>query len=230
MGNDTRSLRERLRMPPDAPVPLGERVHEALSDAILDERLAPGEHLNDKDIAEALGVSRTPVREALQRLAWAGLVEVSPSRYTRVTEIDEELVSAALEFTGLQAGIALQLAVQRMGDAELAEAVGLLDRMIAASDAGDAAALMLASRLFVGCLAQRSGNPVLGRSMHEAGQVLERVLRRSRVELGTRELRRDCYQRMRRAMLARDADAAEHWFRIQHGVGVPADDRGIRSR
>lgn len=200
---------------------LGDRVYASISGAIVDGLLAPGERVSDKELAEALGVSRTPVREALQRLSWAGLIEVSPSRYTRVTEVTEEMIASTLEYTGLQAGIALQLALRRMDDAQLAETIALLDRMIAASDADDADDLMLASRLFVGYLTRLSGNPVFGRVMHEASLLTERNLRQARPVIGTREFRRDCYRKMRAAMLARDADAAEHWFRVQHGIGVP---------
>ena len=63
---------------------LGDEVYARLGEAILDGRLAPGERLRDHELAERLGVSRTPVREALQRLERIGLVEVSPNRYTRV--------------------------------------------------------------------------------------------------------------------------------------------------
>src|SRR6478752_2512141 len=62
---------------------LGDEVFARLGEAILDGQLAPGERLRDHELAQRLGVSRTPVREALQRLERTGLVEVSPNRYTR---------------------------------------------------------------------------------------------------------------------------------------------------
>ncbi|GAB3597717.1 GntR family transcriptional regulator [Microbacterium tumbae] len=220
MGIEPLPLNERLDALAAGPGPLSDRVHEAIAEAIVDGRLAPGEHVSDKALADALGVSRTPVREALQRLAWAGLIEVSPSRFTRVTELSEELVVRTLEYTGLQAGIALQLAVRRMDDEQLVEAIGMLDRMIDASDREDAGDLMLASRLFVGYLTRHSGNPVFSRVMHEAGLVMQRNLRGVSRILGTRDSRGEAYRQMRAAMLARDADAAERWFRIQHGIGV----------
>lgn len=57
------------------PVPLGDRTIEAIREAIISGELAPGEPLRDRDLAERLGVSRTPIREALHRLEAAGLVE-----------------------------------------------------------------------------------------------------------------------------------------------------------
>ncbi|GGM36137.1 GntR family transcriptional regulator [Microbacterium saperdae] len=201
---------------------LSDRVFETVSDAIVSGRIPGGQQVSDKSIAEALGISRTPVREALQRLAWLGLVEVSPNRYTRVTEVTDEMVSSTLEYTGMQAGMALQLAMRRMDDAALQEAVAMLDRMIAASDADDADDLMLAARMFVGFLTRESGNRLFATVMHESSLLVARNLRQSSTLIGTATFRGECYRQMRAAMLIRDADAAELWFRRQHGVGAGA--------
>ena len=61
-----------------------DRVAETLRDAMLDGSLAPGDHLAEADLAARLGVSRTPVREALGRLAAEGLVDLQPNRGARV--------------------------------------------------------------------------------------------------------------------------------------------------
>lgn len=213
------SLQESLG-PLAAGLVLSDRVFETVSDAIVSGRIAGGQRVSDKSIAQALGISRTPVREALQRLTWLGLVEVSPNRYTRVTEVTEEMIASTLEYTGMQAGMALQLAMRRMDDSALQEAVAMLDRMIAASDAGDADDLMLASRMFVGFLTRESGNRLFATVMHEASLLVARNLRQAGTLLGTTASRGECYRQMRAAMLAGDADAAELWFRRQHGVGV----------
>lgn len=69
-------------------LPLRERVYQMLQQAIISGQLPPGERLRDQDLAEQLGVSRTPVREALQRLEDEGLVETAPRASTRVTALD----------------------------------------------------------------------------------------------------------------------------------------------
>ena len=61
---------------------LRDDVYRQLREAIVDGTLAPGESLRDGEIAEWLGVSRTPVREALLRLAESGLVVARPGRST----------------------------------------------------------------------------------------------------------------------------------------------------
>jgi DNA-binding GntR family transcriptional regulator len=68
-----------------------EIVAECLRAWIVDGDLAPGEIVKDNDIAAALGVSRTPVREALLHLEREGLIESLPGRWTRVAQLDASL-------------------------------------------------------------------------------------------------------------------------------------------
>jgi len=65
-------------------------VYEQMRDAIVDGTLYPGERLNDDELVKWLGVSRTPVREAIAKLHAVGLVEVEANRYTRVASRNEE--------------------------------------------------------------------------------------------------------------------------------------------
>jgi DNA-binding GntR family transcriptional regulator len=67
---------------------LREQVYIAVRDAIVSGELAPSARVRDQELAERLGVSRTPVREALQRLEDEGLVETSPRASTRVASLD----------------------------------------------------------------------------------------------------------------------------------------------
>ena len=62
-------------------------VFDRILQAIHDGALLPGQHISDGEIAEQFGVSRTPVREAIQRLREIGLIEASPGRFTRITEV-----------------------------------------------------------------------------------------------------------------------------------------------
>lgn len=218
----------------DAQVSLGERLGpvsvegSALADqifgivgnAIVEGMLQPGEKVNDKELAAALGISRTPVREALQRLTWVGLVEVAPSRYTRVTEITDRMVASTLEYTGMQASVALQLAMRHMNAEELAEAVTILDRVIAATEVDDAEGMMNESLSLLGYLVRKSANPIFVAMMAETSLLVTRNLRHLRPERGSAPHRVECFREMRTAMLAGDADSAEKWFRRQHGIGV----------
>ncbi|MBO1739779.1 GntR family transcriptional regulator [Leifsonia sp. TF02-11] len=92
------------------PVPIAEAVSPRrlirdevfirLLDAIVDGDLTPGEQLYDAEIEKWVGVSRTPVREALNQLAAMGLVEIMPQKRTRVTPIDPERLRALIDTVG----------------------------------------------------------------------------------------------------------------------------------
>src|SRR6185312_12097300 len=104
-----------------------DQAEAALRDQILSGHRAPGDRLNEVEIAAELGVSRGPLREAMQRLARDGLVVVQPHRgsYVRNLEPDEivELydVRIALECA------AARLAAERRTDADVTALKGLLD-------------------------------------------------------------------------------------------------------
>ncbi|MBO1330999.1 GntR family transcriptional regulator [Streptomyces sp. VRA16 Mangrove soil] len=68
------------RGPISRPAPLRQAVYEALIEMIISGRLMPGQHLVEADLADRLGVSRQPVREALQRLQAAGWVDLRPAQ------------------------------------------------------------------------------------------------------------------------------------------------------
>jgi DNA-binding GntR family transcriptional regulator len=69
---------------PEARLLIRDRVLDKIRTTILDGTLEPGERLHDDDLINWLGVSRTPLREALSSRANEGLVEMAPNRYTRV--------------------------------------------------------------------------------------------------------------------------------------------------
>jgi DNA-binding GntR family transcriptional regulator len=71
-------------------------VFDEILSAVHDGRLQPGQRVNDSQLAEQLGVSRTPVREALQRLREIGIIEASASRFTRVAVVSPEATGHAM--------------------------------------------------------------------------------------------------------------------------------------
>jgi DNA-binding GntR family transcriptional regulator len=117
---------------------LRERVYHALRDALVAGELPPGQRLRDQELAARLGVSRTPVREALQRLENEGLVETSPRALTRVTPLDARAareafpVVAALHALAARSGTphltAVNLEAMRAANEELAAAITVSDQ------------------------------------------------------------------------------------------------------
>nr|WP_314843358.1 GntR family transcriptional regulator [uncultured Microbacterium sp.] len=195
---------------------LADAVFDRLSREIIDGVLQPGEILRDAQLATRYEVSRTPVREALQRLARIGLVETVVNRFTRVSEVSEQDVHDTLQFTGHQAATAIRIAVPRLSDDDVATAVQTLDSLIAANAAGDNGELFLAARRFVKFMTARTENAVLQRVMNETALIAERNLRSARPAMGTVHDRDHWYQMTRRAILERDAPAAQEAFLRLH--------------
>lgn len=197
---------------------LCDEVYSRLGEAILDGRLAPGERLRDQELAEWLGVSRTPVREALQRLARTGLVEVSPNRYTRVSIPDPALLKETHEFAVLMLGNIVRLAVVRSTDHELAALIEQLDDVIAASRADDRLGIIDRSATLFATLTHSARNRAYVVVMREAEFVIRRNLAGWHPYIECPIRRSEAYEDFRAALLARDADRAERALRAQHGL------------
>ena len=95
---------------------LRDRAYRMLRDAIVTGELAPGEVIRDAELAERVGLSRTPVREALARLADDGLVETKPHSWTRVTPLSLREVRDAVIVVRAMHELAVRLAVPLMTD------------------------------------------------------------------------------------------------------------------
>lgn len=206
-----------IAIDPGSAVLAGE-VYARLGEAILDGRLAPGQRLRDQELAEWLGVSRTPVREALQRLARTGLVEVSPNRYTRVSIPDSALLKETHEFVVLLLGNLVRLAVARCSDAELTMLVDQLDDVIAASRADDRLGIIDRSTILFSTLAHAAGNRAYVVVLREAEFVIRRNLASWHPFIECPSGRSEAYEDFRAALLARDPDWAERALRAQHGL------------
>lgn len=106
--------------PTNPPTSLRVTAYEAIKGRILEGGLLPGEALSESEWAEALGISRTPVREAIQLLAQEGLVEVFPKRGTLVARLSVRDVRESFELRQAIEGFAARLAAERRTDEHVA--------------------------------------------------------------------------------------------------------------
>ena len=114
MGND-------LKVNMNEYLPLRDVVFNTLRQAILKGELAPGERLMEIQLAERLGVSRTPIREAIRKLELEGLVLMIPRKGAEVAKISEKSLRDVLEVRRSLEELAIELACQRMTPEEVAE-------------------------------------------------------------------------------------------------------------
>lgn len=140
---------------------LSEEIYETILGWILEGELRPGEKLLDAELAERLGVSRTPVREALRRLEDRGLVETAANRWTRVTTISIEEVERTYPIIWSLEALAVELAFPRLGRAELARMAELNRELEAALAAREPVLASRTDARFHQVVIQRSENPEL---------------------------------------------------------------------
>lgn len=98
---------------------LSEAIREALEDDIISGALAPGAHLDETELAERFGASRTPVREALQQLAAAGLIETRPRRGAIVPQPDPHTILEMFETMAELEASCARLAARRLTEEDL---------------------------------------------------------------------------------------------------------------
>ncbi|WIV12276.1 GntR family transcriptional regulator [Proteiniborus sp. MB09-C3] len=99
--------------------PLREIVFESIREAILDGRLKPGERVMEIQLAEKLGVSRTPVREAIRKLELEGLLIMEPRKGAYVADVSLKDVVDVLEVRSSLEGLAASLAAIRASEEEI---------------------------------------------------------------------------------------------------------------
>jgi len=143
---------------------VGDAVYDQILEALQQGRLQPGERLRDDEFAAQLGVSRTPVREALLRLRELGVVEFAPARYTRVAIIDRTQTHHAIAaLVTIYAAIAALAARNGVPAATLDAMTDAHTRFQAASDPYDLQALSTANADFYDQPTRHCDNPTLVR-------------------------------------------------------------------
>ncbi|SAK85444.1 GntR family transcriptional regulator [Caballeronia arationis] len=118
-----------------------QRLHDTVVDHlrtfIVEGRLAPGVKLNERKLCETLGISRTPLREALKVLAAEGLIDISPNKGASVSQMSEAEIRETFELmSGLEA-FSGELACERITAAEIAEIKALHYAMLACRQQND---------------------------------------------------------------------------------------------
>jgi DNA-binding GntR family transcriptional regulator len=147
---------------PAAPLPIAsvvDQVYDAIRERITSGSLPRGDRIHQEDLAEELGVSRTPVREALRRLAAEGLVEMRTNRGARVADVNRREMHAAY-----QARLVIEPGAARLAAKErLPESLARMRAALAAQRRAvpDVAKSFDANREFHLALVQASGNEYL---------------------------------------------------------------------
>ncbi|MGW5114043.1 GntR family transcriptional regulator [Streptomyces noursei] len=154
----------------ERPGPLRERVYEALLDLITTRALRPGQHLVESELAGHLGVSRQPVREALQRLNTDGWVDLRPAQGAFVHEPTEAEADQLLTVRTLLEAEAARLAATHADPAGIAALERLCEQGERAVQDDDVDAAVALNAAFHAKVTELAGNAVLAELAAQVGR------------------------------------------------------------
>ncbi len=204
---------------------LSERAYYAIRELIVTLELAPGSVVHERELMEQLSVGRTPVREALRRLAREKLVEVYPRRGMFVSVVNVRDLAGLSEVRAVLEGSAARLAAERSTSADHEETTALLDELARAADERDERALMELDQRIHRHVYRCAHNPFLAETLNEYYVLTLRIWflaldRLARLDDAIHE-----HRVLLEAIRDGDADAAAEAMRV-HVVGF---ERAIRA-
>ncbi|WP_255780380.1 GntR family transcriptional regulator [Dactylosporangium sp. AC04546] len=205
-----------------------ERAVEQLRERILGGEYAPGERLGEVDLAEKLGVSRTPVREALRRLSAEGLVELTTNKGARVVEYPREDLDHIFEIRARLEGLAARAAATTASAADLDRLDAIATELKEHSEAGRLEEVYRLNADYHATLNGLAGSPVVAATV--AQLVHASVLMRTLHAFDEAALRRSANHHLEivAALRARDGDWAEAVMRA-HLLSARASLLGPRN-
>ena len=197
---------------------LRDQAYARLRDAILDGTLEPGEQLKDAELAEWLGLSRTPIREAIARLEEYGLVETEPNRYTRVAPLTARDARDAFTVVAALEALAALLGVPRLTGADVETMRGANRDFADALAAVDVDEAIAADDRLHAVLVRAAANGEIVRSLE---RLMPKIRRLERARFGSLAGRRSVEQHERIIALCtageaeRTAEAVrENWLSL----------------
>lgn len=207
-------------------VALRQSTADRIRAAIYDGTLQSGELLIDQELQDWLGVSRTPVREALHELERVGLVEMVPQRYTRVAQPRPEDRTAVLQTLGALVSGVVRITVPTLRPGPRAELIAFVEHTMATVEAQDADGHGRSVWGLVDRFLKHCENPVLVAATKDViGALVYRLsVTRSAATTEWEDLRIG-YPHLRAAIASGDAVGAElaveHIFRLQTPLETP---------
>ena len=142
-------------------VTLSSRLVAAIRDAILDGRLTPGQHLKERELCDMFQVSRSLVREAVQKLAAEELVTLVPHRGLTVTRIDRRAARELYRVRAVLEGLAFAEFTEHADEAAREELFRSAERLRELDEGDPPQALLDAKNAFYGCVLHGCGNRVV---------------------------------------------------------------------
>lgn len=196
-------------------LPLRDVVFRTLRQAILTGEMKPGERLLEIHLANKLGVSRTPIREAIRMLELEGLVIMVPRRGAQVAQITEKSMSDVLEVRCALDELAVELACARITEEEKAELVAACEAFEKATLTGQVHVIAKADVEFHDIIFKAAGNPRLTQMINNLAEQMYRyrfeyIKDESQHQMLVKEHRRICESISSKDVAASKSAIREH--------------------
>lgn len=194
--------------PDDSGLPLSEKAYRSLLDAIQKGELKSGSRMREVELAGSLGISRTPVREALGRLISEGLVVNDKIRGMIVAELDHGEVNELYAMREVLEGTAARFAAQHASEVEISILLELVerDRQLTADQPAD---LVSNNRLFHDTLYRAAHNRYLVKTLNTLRETMALLGQTTLMQMGRSEKAIDEHAAIVKAIQDRDPEAAE---------------------
>ncbi|MGE5553432.1 MAG: GntR family transcriptional regulator [Betaproteobacteria bacterium] len=190
--------------------PLRELVFESLREAIITGRLRPGERLMEIQLAEELGVSRTPVREAIRKLELEGLVLMIPRKGAYVSQISMKDIADVFEIRRALEGLAARLAAERATEEEIERLERALVKIFEVAETEDLNGAVALDTDFHEELMNASHNPRLSQLVSNLREHIQRFRLTSLSHPGRVKLAVEEHRKIVDAIASRDAELAQN--------------------
>ena len=184
---------------------LHESTFQKLRSLLVEGKIAPGSKLNERELAESLNVSRTPIREAIRRLAADGLVELIANRGAIAVELSLEDVIHTFDVIADLEGFSGELAANNISAATLSELEALQYEMLASYARRDLSSYYKLNLRIHHLINQAANNPVLSRLFSQVNARIEALRFRSNQDGVKWEKAVEEHQEMLEALKARDS-------------------------
>lgn len=188
--------------------PLRDIVFEAMREMIVSGKLAPGERLMEIQLAEEMGVSRTPVREAIRKLEIEGLVVMMPRKGTYVAGLSIKQMAEVFEIRTALEELAVQLAAERISQEELDRLEYLMISISKKGDEKDYKSVVKLDEEFHDVLFKAARNEKLSQIIGNLHEQIHRYRAASLSYPGRLKNTLEEHENIVNALAKRDADAA----------------------
>lgn len=188
--------------------PLRELVFESLREAIINGKLGPSERLMEIQLAEEMGVSRTPVREAIRKLELEGLVVMIPRKGAYVAGLSLKDIADVFEIRGALEGLAAELAAERATEEEMEAMERFLMKISEEIESGDLSKVVETDTNFHTLIYQASRNTRLSQIISNLREQIQRSRTTSLSYPGRMKTALEEHRKIVEAISSRDGELA----------------------